>query len=35
MKPADFDILVLPGKQDEEPPQIQQGKNPNPVILAP
>lgn len=34
MKPADFDVLVLPGKSEEELPQ-QQGKNINSFILAP
>lgn len=34
MKPADFDVLVLPGKPEEEPPQ-QQGKNINAFLLAP
>jgi hypothetical protein len=33
MKPTDFDVLVLPGKPDEEPPK--QNPSINSLILAP
>jgi hypothetical protein len=33
MKPTDFDVLVLPGKPDEEPPK--QNPNINSMLLVP
>jgi hypothetical protein len=33
MKPADYDVLVLPGKLDEDPPK--QNQNISTMLLAP